>query len=752
MQTFQTAAVVGLIDNMSGPLKQLSKQAQALAKEFTSIAKMGSGGGDPLESHTAGLNRATAAAQKHLAVMKEIRGYTLKAAAVAAPLGVPLAMKMRSEMPELKDIQDGLSRLRDNASVPADVVKNIRNDARIDGSKIAGGEKGYIAEADTAARANIPNPLISSTAKVGQQMGDFMREKPGEGVEKLINIAEFFGYFKNSKGERTSPKELYEQNIAGGMSEEAAKADIIERQKAAAGKYRKVSNMMPGSEKDLLSALEMANPAAESTKVPMDQVVGVLSMLATGGIKGSHAGTLTRGMLMRMANPSQVAMASARAAGVDMRDYMSMDERALNPDGFVGGLKQFYSPILKDKPLSGKIQKQIADFKSDPNAHTSEDWNKLSEKITNQIVTAGGKNKKGADVYNSELVSKRVNKELNLTNNGVDLMRLIKDLKAKGQLTPGLMKTLVGTEGSTAMGQIGMQDIDAGLKAGKEATEGSQSELAKSWDDFNAQRADSVYGVWEGIGNRVSGMFDKVFESIEQKLKPAGDAINKTLDTGLKSSEGTAAAIGVGGAGLAGLSGAGAGAVAINAGWLGTGAIATAGTAAAAGLAVASGTLVAGAAAYLAYKAQEKAFLEPRNTPWVPYKYDMSGKPHVFKPTFYPEARQEKLPFKALPQWEAPKEWPTSAEAIHNVTKDGALSAGSPPARAVEVTGTVTGEATIAVSVTVNPSPLLTSIVEQAKNAGSMQVRGKLGTGLSGDGNATKESQPARTNPSGGSH
>ena len=39
MQTFQTAAVVGLIDNMSGPLKALSKQAAALAKEFTSGGK-----------------------------------------------------------------------------------------------------------------------------------------------------------------------------------------------------------------------------------------------------------------------------------------------------------------------------------------------------------------------------------------------------------------------------------------------------------------------------------------------------------------------------------------------------------------------------------------------------------------------------------------------------------------------------------------------------------------------------------------
>jgi hypothetical protein len=67
------------------------------------------------------------------------------------------------------------------------------------------------------------------------------------------------------------------------------------------------------------------------------------------------------------------------------------------------------------------------------------------------------------------------------------------------------------------------------------------------------------------------------------------------------------------------------------------------------------------------------------------------------------------------------------------------------------VTGTVTGDATVQVNVTVSPSALFTSIVDQAKNAGRMTISGKLGTGLAGDGNATKESQPARTYPTGGS-
>lgn len=68
------------------------------------------------------------------------------------------------------------------------------------------------------------------------------------------------------------------------------------------------------------------------------------------------------------------------------------------------------------------------------------------------------------------------------------------------------------------------------------------------------------------------------------------------------------------------------------------------------------------------------------------------------------------------------------------------------------LTGTVTGDANVTVTVNVNPSSLLTSIVDQAKSMGSMNLTGKLGTGFQGDGNSTKSSQPARTYPSGGSH
>src|ERR1700749_3092980 len=68
MQTFQTAAVVGLIDNMSGPLKELSAKAKAAAKMIESM-KIDSSGAAALTGH---LNNATSAAERHLSVARKI--------------------------------------------------------------------------------------------------------------------------------------------------------------------------------------------------------------------------------------------------------------------------------------------------------------------------------------------------------------------------------------------------------------------------------------------------------------------------------------------------------------------------------------------------------------------------------------------------------------------------------------------------------------------------------------------------------
>jgi hypothetical protein len=68
MQTFQTAAVVGLIDNMSGPLKELAAKAKQAAK-MIELAKFDSAGAARYANQ---INNATRAAESHLSVVRRI--------------------------------------------------------------------------------------------------------------------------------------------------------------------------------------------------------------------------------------------------------------------------------------------------------------------------------------------------------------------------------------------------------------------------------------------------------------------------------------------------------------------------------------------------------------------------------------------------------------------------------------------------------------------------------------------------------
>ncbi|KAH2035526.1 hypothetical protein KXW51_007274, partial [Aspergillus fumigatus] len=69
MQTFQTAAVVGLIDNMSGPLKQLSNQAKQAAKQIE-LMKLDASG---LNQYNRGLVDANSQARQHLSHLHSIK-------------------------------------------------------------------------------------------------------------------------------------------------------------------------------------------------------------------------------------------------------------------------------------------------------------------------------------------------------------------------------------------------------------------------------------------------------------------------------------------------------------------------------------------------------------------------------------------------------------------------------------------------------------------------------------------------------
>ena len=78
------------------------------------------------------------------------------------------------------------------------------------------------------------------------------------------------------------------------------------------------------------------------------------------------------------------------------------------------------------------------------------------------------------------------------------------------------------------------------------------------------------------------------------------------------------------------------------------------------------------------------------------------------------------------------------------------------PAAPVSVTGSIEGQATVNANITVEAGRMLTARLDRQDSQimsfkGQMGgVQSKLGTGMSGDGNATKNIQPAMVNPSSG--
>lgn len=126
-----------------------------------------------------------------------------------------------------------------------------------------------------------------------------------------------------------------DQVTAAGAVANAINAFGLEAKDATmiANAFAGAANASSASMPELMAAMQMTGSAAAALKVPFQETVAALGVLANNGIKGSDAGTSLKMMFQRLTAPTKDATAALKAAGISAFDahgkFVGMDNLLL---------------------------------------------------------------------------------------------------------------------------------------------------------------------------------------------------------------------------------------------------------------------------------------------------------------------------------------------------------------------------------------------------------------------------------------
>jgi hypothetical protein len=313
MQTFQTAAVVGLIDNMSGPLKTLAAQAKQLAKTIEA-GKLDPSG---TQAYAASLRQANAQAKEHLGVVRSIHAMWKSVGGIAA--GVAASKITHKSIDAIKDYAPYESTVRYQRAIgdfgPADT-------ARLDKQRQDAVNKWGMKLQDTAeaqqvfVTRNFSAPITESATKAAIILGRAMNTSAAEAGKMLEGTV--FGQGIHLKDPATASRETMR----------AADMAAIAAKKGA---------MTPEDIKQL--AIYGMAPATAAGLTP-EQVFATGMTFKRANIDGTQAGTFLRAASSRLMAPTTMG-----------RDALSLmlARQGKTLDDFTGGAD--LSPEAIDKAL-----------------------------------------------------------------------------------------------------------------------------------------------------------------------------------------------------------------------------------------------------------------------------------------------------------------------------------------------------------------------------------------------------------------
>jgi hypothetical protein len=323
MQTFQTAAVVGLIDNMSGPLKELSAKAKQAAK-MIELMKFDASSVNAYNQH---INSATRNAERHLSVVRRIHEAWKSVGAIAGGVMAARATHLAADA-----FRGYLPLEKENRFMKEVGVQRAGADEhyRITGRGFSDAQAASLAKQQSeGANKYAEKPLDVAHA----QMVFAARQITAENVKILTDQSMILAKALGSTSTEAA-------KIIEGAIFAKGKSDDINTPEGAhktAKKYADIAAVMAKAggmtTEDIEQAGKYAYSIGQSSGLSDETVAALAMTMKRANMPGMESGTAIRQLASRLMSPTKEGRLAAIANGIDIDSFSNagpMDADSLN--------------------------------------------------------------------------------------------------------------------------------------------------------------------------------------------------------------------------------------------------------------------------------------------------------------------------------------------------------------------------------------------------------------------------------------
>jgi len=406
MQTFETAAVIRLIDHLSRPLEALAGKVAGVNNKFAAHAASIANSGRHLTYQMT--LPILAAAKSAMDVVEEISKQDNFMKGVLA--GRELAAKKHGETWEKTSDQ---------------IIAGFHAQARAaaHASKMMFGEVDYLKIAGAGTQAGLSEEGANALANNAFKLSRATQEKDvHKTAEDMLALTQAYGVtsYKFDENGRKVKRGFDE------MDKVYTKfADSL------AGIYQNA----PVKYNSIMESLRLSAPLASQFGIDIGTDALVSSIMAEKGFKGGEAAVAKRDLYLKLMSPKSTAVPTMQNFGVDYFGAVNMRPGMdMSPKKLVEFLKNFAYGLSEDQATKA-FAKAHADAKAKGLTGPNSWLGQLAPNIT-PLMT----DKKG-NLATPKVAADYLNKWLNMSTEGVDGGKLLLNMM-EANLTPGALKNI----------------------------------------------------------------------------------------------------------------------------------------------------------------------------------------------------------------------------------------------------------------------------------------------------------------------